>query len=108
MKDFEVITLQQETGYRYYLEYCEEVYEEPSARDFIRFYTYWCFEEGLYGDLASFQYHEHKEEDEEDEEDEEEEEDKEEEEEEEEEKEKHELCESFWQDLFSESFWQDL
>jgi len=61
MKNFQVITLQQETGYHFYLELCKEVDEEPSSQGFITFYILWCSEEGLFKDLASYQYHEQEE-----------------------------------------------
>ena len=39
----EIKTLQQETGYKYYL-------KEKSGLDFYVWYGYWCFEQGLYND----------------------------------------------------------
>ena len=61
MKNFQVITLQQETFYESYIKQCKENDQEISHADFIEKYKNWCSEEGLFEDLASYQYHEQEE-----------------------------------------------
>lgn len=61
MKNFQVITLQQETFYESYIKQCKENDQETSAANFIEKYKNWCFEESLFEDLASYQYHEQEE-----------------------------------------------
>ena len=56
MNNFRAITLQQEDGYKRYLEICKVIEQEPSLDVFISFYNGWCFDEGVHSDLANYQY----------------------------------------------------
>jgi hypothetical protein len=57
MNKTEVISLQQETGLKYYEDYKKEMNEiSAPAWAFWEWYGMWCMEEGLFNDRASYQH----------------------------------------------------